>query len=255
LQGILLSIAFIVQQRSVIDFSLPDNDSFKLLLRYSLIALAGNLLYFFMYKIDYWFVRYYCSQLDLGNYIQAAKLAQMVLIIPQILASVIFPQTAGGSQQSDVGKSILILFRIMLQVFLLLILATFLIGPSLFITVFGHSFNNVQLPFLLLLPGIFSISVTVLLAAFFSGNGHVKLNVTGTAIGLAVVLITDVLLVPKYGIIGAAIASTIGYSAFLVYALYYFRKMHAFTIKEMFAFSKSDWLWVKHIVLPQKHQA
>ncbi len=250
LQGIVLAIAFIWLNGSFSVFSLPNKKEFGMLLRYSLMALAGNLLFFFMYKIDYWFVKHYRGNgAELGNYIQASKLAQMVLIIPQILASVIFPQTAGGTQQNDVGRSILVLFRLLLQVIGVLMLATLLLGQPLFIFVFGTTFNNINMPFLMLLPGIFSMSVTVLLAAFFSGHGHVKLNVIGTGIGLLVVVVLDILWVKDYGIRGAAAASSIGYSAFLFYALWYFKKIYSFKVKEMFCFSLNDWRWVKDILV------
>jgi len=248
-QGVVLAIAFIVLNKSASVFSLPNKAEFKLLLRYSLVALAGNLLFFFMYKIDYWFVKRYCDGPALGNYIQASKLAQMVLIIPQILASVIFPQTAGGTQQNDVGKSILVLFRILIQIIALLMLVTFFVGSQAFIFVFGETFNNTSIPFLLLLPGIFAMSITVLLAAFFSGHGHVKLNVIGTAIGLVVVVALDFLWVQHYGIKGAALASSIGYCTFLLYALWHFKKLYPFRLKEMLSFSINDWRWVKDILL------
>ena len=251
LQGIVLSIAFIWFNKSSHTLLLPSKPEFSLLLRYSLVALAGNLLFFFMYKIDYWFVKYYCNGIDLGNYIQASKLAQMVLIVPQILASVIFPQTAGGTQKNEVGKSILILMRILMQGIVLVMMTVFFIGPKLFVFVFGPSFNNIHAPFLLLLPGIFAMSVTVLLAAFFSGHGHVKLNVVGTGIGLLVVVAMDFLLVKNHGIKGAALASSIGYTAFFLYALWHFKKLYPFSIKEMFTCSINDWRWVKNILIPK----
>ena len=249
LQGIVLAIAFIIMNNSFAVFLLPNKAELKLLFKYSLVALAGNVLFFFMYKIDYWFVRYYCNSHDLGNYIQASKLAQMVLIIPQILASVIFPQSASGIQKQDVGTSILILFRILLQVFLLLIILTFFIGSTFFTTVFGQSFSNVQIPFLLLLPGIFSMSITVLLAAYFSGHGFIKFNVLGTGLGLIVVVLLDIILVKKMGIVGASIASSVGYTSFLLYALWHFKKLHQFSIQQMLAFATDDWRWVKNILL------
>jgi O-antigen/teichoic acid export membrane protein len=255
LQGIALAIVFLVVNKSSQFLALPNRAEFKLLLRYSLVALAGNLLFFFMYKIDYWFVKYYCLPYDLGNYIQASKLAQMVLIVPQILASVIFPQTAGGSQTNDVGKSILVLFRVLMQVILIIILLVWLLGPQLFTLVFGPTFHHTQQPFLLLLPGIFAMSVTVLITAFFSGHGHVKFNVIGTGIGLLVVVVLDLLLVKTHGIKGAAVASSIGYSSFLLYALWHFKKLHAFTVKEMFSFSLNDWRWVKDVLLHKNSKA
>jgi O-antigen/teichoic acid export membrane protein len=249
LQGVALAIAFIWHNNSLSSISLPSKDELKLLLRYSLMALAGNLLFFFMYRIDYWFVRYYCHEAGaMGNYIQASKLAQMLLIVPQILASVVFPQTASGVPSNDIGKSILKLARVLMQVFFLLFLMLIFIGNSLFHFILGDTFNHVNMPLVLLLPGIFALSVLVLLSAFFSGKGRVRLNVIGTGIGVVVVIIGDVLLIPRFGINGAATASTIAYGIYLIYGLWHLKKMFTFRLKELFAFSLSDWRWVKQVL-------
>jgi O-antigen/teichoic acid export membrane protein len=255
IQGIFLAVSFLYLNQGITQFLLPQKSEIRLMFKYALIALAGNLLFFFMYKIDYWFVKYYCSANALGNYIQASKLAQMVLIIPQILASVIFPHTAEGSKQNDVGKSILILFRVMLQVFVVLILLVWLFGAGVFIKIFGITFNQLHIPFLILLPGIFSISVSVLLAAFFSGNGLGKLNVIGTGVGLLIVIILDLLLINKYGIIGAAISSSVGYFGFLCFGLFNFNRLHPFGFKQLFNFSVNDWLWVKKVIVTKKQDS
>ena len=80
----------------------PDRPILKMVIRYSLFALVANLVYFLVNRIDYWFVEYYCSQKDLGNYIQASKIAQMLVILPAILGSTLFPlfssQEKSGSQ-------------------------------------------------------------------------------------------------------------------------------------------------------------
>lgn len=255
IQGILLAGSFLYLNQGVTQFLLPQKPELRLLFKYAFIALTGNLLFFFMYKIDYWFVKYYCNANELGNYIQASKLSQMVLIIPQILASVIFPHASEGNKQNDVGNSILILFKVMLQIFIAFFIAVWVFGGSFFIQIFGNTFNQLHIPFLILLPGIFSISVSVLLAAFFSGNGLGKYNVIGTGLGLLIVVILDLLLINKYGIIGAAISSSVGYFGFMFYGLFQFKRLHPFHLKQLFAFHLNDWLWIKKVLFSKKQQS
>ena len=69
----------------------PPGSILKNVIRYSLVALLANGIYFLVNRIDYWFVQYYCTAKDLGNYIQASKLGQMMLILPSILGSTLFP--------------------------------------------------------------------------------------------------------------------------------------------------------------------
>lgn len=258
LQGVILAIAFLYTNKSWQHVSLPNNAALKLLLRYSLVALVGNIIFFFVYKIDYWFVRYntqVCTQQDLGNYIQASKLGQMLLIVPQIFASVIFPQTASGKLKQDVNKSILVFFRVFLQVLSLVAIIVLLIGNIIFPLVFGESFNNVTIPLAILIVGIFSLSVLSLLSAYFSGKGKVNINVIGGLLALVTVIIGYYFFIPIKGVYAAAIVSTIGYTVNLVYALFIFCKDYQLGIKDIFSFSITDWIWVKNMLFNKKNSA
>lgn len=247
LQGLLLAIMFMWMHRSFSKPALPVLREYRSLFKYALVALAGNLIFFLVYRIDYWFVKHNpqsCTPEDLGNYIQASKLGQFMMVIPQILASAIFPQTASGQLRAEVNKSILVLLRIFLQVFAVIALITMLIGNQLIIFIFGDTFNNVATPLLLLIPGIAAIAILTMLSAYFSGKGKVRINVEGATLALVIVVAGDIVLIPHYGIIGAAIVSTIGYLANTLYALWHFYKDYQLTTKEVLAFSRSDWQWL-----------
>ena len=64
---------------------------------------------------------------DLGNYIQVAKLGQMLLIVPQIIASVVFPRTASGFDRQRINHIIMVMARLFSQLFLLLFIAVLLL--------------------------------------------------------------------------------------------------------------------------------
>ena len=71
-------------------------EQFRLLFRYCAMAFVGNIIYFLLYRVDYWFVENYCTPEQLGNYIQVSKLGHLFLIVPTILASAVFPITSGS---------------------------------------------------------------------------------------------------------------------------------------------------------------
>jgi len=244
IQGIMLGILFFRYNWVEGNLRLPSKPELKLLFKYSGITLLGNLTFYALYKIDYLFVNRFCSETDLGNYIQAAKLGQMLLIIPQILASAIFPQISSGELQDDVKNSIIILIRIFIQIFTLIIVVVAIVGKWIFPFVFGSSFNHVYLPMLLVLPGIFALSILALLSAFFSGRGKANINLKGAILGLLLTLILDTYLVPVYGIYAAAAVSTLSYTTNLLYSLWFYNKEAGFSIKLMVAFTLKDWKWV-----------
>ncbi len=253
IQGLLLFLFFIIKNRSWQMMQLPGSADLKKIFRYSFIALAGNVIFFLVYRIDYWFVQnsIICTKEDLGNYIQASKMGQLLLVIPQIIASAVFPQVASGLDRQEVNTSIMILARLFSLFFIAVFIAALLFGQQFFPMLFGSSFKEMNLPFLILVPGIFSLSVLTILSAYFGGVGKVKINVAGAFLALVFVIIGDYFFIPKYGIIAAALVSAIGYSINLSYALFHFYKDYDLNTKQFFAWQKNDFRWLKKVLIKQ----
>jgi len=62
-------------------------------------------------------------------------------------------------------------------------------------------------------------SIATLLAAFFGGRNQLHVNLWGSVLCLGVIGSLDLILIPVYGMRGAAIASSIGYSITGIYFL------------------------------------
>ncbi len=249
LQGFLLVIAFYWVYRILPKIELPNLIEFKELLKYSSISLVGNILFFFVYRIDYFFVKEWClNNGDLGNYIQASKLAQMLLIAPQILASSIFPQMASGENKDHIVNSINKLFRIFSIAFILLFALLFIIGKWLFPFVFGNSFTTMYVPMLILIPGIFCLCCSTLLSAYFSGKKQNQINLYAAAIALIVMIFLTIVFKSSYSIYYAASISSVAYFAETLYCFIYFSKNESYNLKQIFNYSKKDWTWLKSIL-------
>ncbi len=250
IQGIALAALFFIENKLFSSFQLPTILQFRWLFKYSLVALAGNFIFFMVYRIDFWFVEHYRSQTELGNYIQASKMGQMLLIIPQILASVIFPQTAEGLNEETIKKNIFIISRLLIQLFILLVILAALLGKLGFKYVFGTSFSIMHIPFLLLLPGILMLAILTLFSAYFGGKNMVKVDVTGATIALVFMISGNLLFTNRFGINAAAIISTISYSINLVYSLFiFFKKEKSFMLIDFLRWSKDDYRWAKQLII------
>ncbi len=251
LQGLFLVVAFAIINKSWRQISFPSLQQSGQVLKYSLVAHSGNIIFFLGYRIDYWFVhinRAVCTDADLGNYIQVSKMGQLFLIVPQIMASVIFPRSASCGNRVELSTALMTLSRLLSQFFLLTFVITLLFGGVVFKAVFGPTFNQMQWPFLIIIPGIFCLSVLVLLAAYFSGKGVLRVNVVGNAIALAVIVAGDYFLVPVYGIIGAALVSTVGYFVNTLYSLMRFYKDYSITWADFFKWRRQDYVWLLNLI-------
>ncbi len=254
LQGIVLFIAYLVQNKSWREFGWTNSIDTKKILRFSVIALMANTIFFLVYRIDYWFVHKspVCTSADLGNYIQVSKIGQMLLIVPQIIASVVYPGTASGKGREQFHTGIMIIARLLSQLFLVALILTAFFGNAIFIAVFGETFDRMWLPFMILIPGIFSLSVLTMLSSYFAGKGNLRVNVIGATIALVIVIIGDYFLVPKFGIVAAACVSTVAYMANLAFSLRQFKLDYNINIINFFSWKKSDYSWLKKITSKEK---
>ncbi len=249
LSGLVVIGAFAYTSRKESWGKRSEKKEIKSFFKYAFTALAGNVLFFLVYRIDYLFVNAspVCTDADLGNYIQVSKLGQMMLVLPQIIASVVFPQTAGGKMINAIGQQIMILTRLFSQAYLLLFALVFLFGDILFTSIFGETFNAMQWPMLFLTPGILSISILAMLSAYFSGHGKVQVNMQGAALALIIMVLGDYLFVPKYGIIAAAIVSSVSYMTNLAYSIFQFNKYFNMPFSEFFKWRVADYKWLQSV--------
>ena len=137
--------------------------------------------------------------------------------------------------------------RLFSQVFLVVFIIVAFTGNWLFIKIFGASFNKMQLPMLILIPGIFSLSISSLLSAHFSGKGNPKVNLQGAVLAVIIMVTGDYFFVLRYGIIAAAIISTLSYFIECGYISYRFYKDSAIGWLEFIRWRKSDYNFIAAI--------
>ena len=222
IQGFVIAFTYCIQNDVFKKMNFLSQYDLQKLFRYSLLALSSNIIFFLVYRVDYWFVSKNCSAIQLGNYIQASKLAQVFIMIPTTIASAVFINTASKKDQ-DINPLKMISRFVVLFYFLLIVLLI-VIGKWLFPFIYGNTFGLMYSPFLLLAPGIIALSSLALLTAYFAGIGKVLINVKGAFYSLLITVTGYFFFTPVYGINGAAAVSSIGYMFYLFYAINCFKK-------------------------------
>lgn len=246
-QGLCMAVAAKIKYVKAGTLRFLSVTAFKLLLRYCGLAFLGNIIFFLLYRIDYFFVEKYCSADQLGNYIQVSKLVHLFFILPTILASAVFPITAAG-QKEGINNLLTLLSRTIFILYILTCLVLGFAGKWLFPFVFGESFTEMYQPFLLLIPGILALSGIFTLTAYFAGKNRIRVNITGSVYALIVILIGDIIFIPKYGIHAAALVSSIGYIVYQVYIISVFKKEYQSSVADFFIFRSSDWKQIKNSI-------
>ncbi|MBX2923500.1 MAG: oligosaccharide flippase family protein [Chitinophagaceae bacterium] len=240
LQGLVLALLFFLFNKTRSVTLLPSNQSLRQVFKYAFHAFGANLIFFLLYRVDYFFVEKYCSAGDLGNYIQVSKLVQLFLVLPAIIASAIFPMSAAGDKEA-LHRGLAQLSRMLVFGYCMICIVLSIVGYWLFPWVFGKSFNNMFIPFILLIPGIISLCVVSLLSAYFAGQDKVWVNAMGSFCGLVMIVLGDVIWIPANGIVAASAVSSIGYCMVLLALLFAWRKERApLRIQDLFVIRPAD---------------
>ena len=248
LQGFLCFLSFVFYYKVKLFSSAISMTSVHTIFRFAITATGANIIFFLLYRIDYWFVEKNCSALALGNYIQASKMGQLCLVIPQMLAAAVFPATSSGKDKEILQLSLISIMRILLKVFAVLFLLFLFSGTYIFTFIFGKDFIQANPPFLLLLPGILCLAGLSIMSAYFGGNNRVVVNLKGAIIGLIIVITGSIACWQFYSIRIAAIISSLGYGANFLYAILIFRKNEKFPLKVLVSFKNGDLRWIIHVL-------
>ncbi len=243
-QGLLLTCFFVIKYTSRKQVGFIPVAIIKPFISFAFITLITNVMTFLIYRIDYWFVKKYCTNgysdmSDLGNYIQVGKIGQLFFILPSILAAVVFPMTASG-QKENINEKMQLLSRCLVLFYMIACFILAVTGYWLFPFVFGNTYASMYVPFLLFIPGILSYSVIHLLAAYYGGRKVLSINFWGNVVALVIIIIGDILVIPSYGIRGAALVSSTGYISYLLYMMVAHTKKYGTSFSDFLLFKKAD---------------
>jgi O-antigen/teichoic acid export membrane protein len=174
----------------------------------------GQLFRFFSGRFDVLVLSFMAPLATVGYYAVAQVVAEIVLVVPQSFGFVVLPMVAAG-EAHRAGPAL----RLVGSLSLLGVLAVSIVGPALIILGFGAAFRPALVPFFILLPGIWMLGCANICGSVLSGKkrpGSASLLAGGAAL---LTLILDLALIPPFGAVGAAIASTAAYSLFGISSL------------------------------------
>lgn len=243
----LLSVGIysIMKTRNKLRFSLKHSRGLpkKLLKKGTIFALALFILNI-NYRIDILVLERFVSSSDLGIYTTASGLAELVWQLPNAIAVVIFSSSANQSDDQSAVDTAVKTVRVSLFISavgsLLFALTSRWIVPLLY----GQDFLLSAEIINLLLPGIVIIIVVQILHATLSGRGYPLMGFSMLTVGVLINIILNLLLVPNYGIHGAAVSSTISYAAGGIGFSYVFSKRMSVPMSEFLIMKKRDWDYI-----------
>lgn len=205
-----LLIGYIV--RRTVGFGRPDHRLAQRTLRFGLQAYVGRVLLVGNYRVDQWILAGLAGPRELGLYSIAVAWAEVLFYLPTVLMIVQRPYLVRASA-GDAARRSAIAFRIGVLCTLPAALAMIVAAPVLCSTVFGEEFSGAVGDLRLLALGAFGIVALQQLGDALTARGAPLRSSIAIGVAFVATIALDLLLIPELGGTGAALASTLAYSA------------------------------------------
>lgn len=208
--------------------------TFKEALKLGFYNQTGRIAQLFNYRLSYFLLGFYSTTAFVGIYATATNIAESVWLVSSSLSLVQYSRISNSTNKKYSNQLTLIMLKISFIVSFFSMIALMICPNSIYQFVFGKEFVNVKNILLFLSPGILAFSLSAIFSNHFSGNGKHKVNSVSSWIGLIITLCLSAFFVNYFGIIGAAICTSISYISSTVYQMFLFRKTENIEIQSFF---------------------
>jgi len=240
LATIIIALFVILLIRKIVNFHPSFNRAlFKNALSYGGKIYLGNIAQFLNYRLDMLLIAIFLIPASVGLYSIAVEIVEKLWLIPMAAATVLFPRVS-SLKDSQVNFLTPRVCRHTLFIITVISLGLVILAYPLIKIFFGSAFLPSLTPLLILLPGIVAFSGARVLLADLSGRGKPEIGMRAAFISLAINIPLNILLIPRWGISGAAFASTIAYILATLIIIIAFAKISKRSFSEILLVKKRD---------------
>jgi O-antigen/teichoic acid export membrane protein len=188
-------------------------ESIRLGMKAYVIAFFG----FLVLRIDLLMVKYMVGATQAGYYSISQVLSENTMMFPVVLGLLLFPKLSGLRDRNEkfrlTAKAVGVTAALMLPV---VVIAAFAAGPIISMA-FGRSFLPAVPPFVWLMPGIYFLAIETVMVQYLNSEGFPLVIVVAWIVDTFINIGLNVWAIPRYGIAGASVNSSICY--FLMFVI------------------------------------
>jgi O-antigen/teichoic acid export membrane protein len=206
-------------------WSRPDPRLGRKIAGYGMRGQIGSLIDLLNLRLDVAFLGAMAGPAALGVYTVASKFAELVQLPGLAVNYVLYPDFA-NQDRATAGRRTARLILPALGVSVLAALVLALLTGFVLPLLFSQAFDGAVRPTYILLCGLATFGVSGLVMAYMYGVGRPGAASMAQGVGLIATVVLDLILIPRHGTTGAAIASAISYTVTTAVVLGYFAHIH-----------------------------
>jgi len=242
-------LGWVLRKDFAVDFKLPQG-MLKSGIDYGLKSYGILVINFLNYRLDMFLLKYFKSSSEVGYYSLAVGMAELLWLVPNSTIAPLFNRIAGGDGE-DRSELTVRTCRWSLYFLVAISGAMLLCGRFFIELLYGAEYLPSYLPFIFLLPGVCLFPVCKLLNVDLAARGMPGYGTITSAVALVANISVNLVLIPRFGTVGAAISSSISYSLMSLLSVLFFMKVSGMPFRKIFLIEKSELEYIWNL-LPRK---
>jgi O-antigen/teichoic acid export membrane protein len=216
LAGISASVVMIAGSLAAIGRLRPsvDLDLMRRLFAYGSRVSVGWIFQLVNYRADVFVLQAFVPLNDVGVYVVAVLVAELALTAGGALSTSVSALVANYEGERRQSETIASSMRHGIILTAATVGGLAMVGGFAIPILFGPAFTAAVTPMYILLPGMFFLGCGTVVAGNLRGFGRPGISSLLAAVAVVITLALDFLLIPRHGIDGAALASTIAYTVY-----------------------------------------
>ena len=187
----------------------PDGSLLARMIRYGIKFHIAILAAAIIFRADLLVVNHFRGPAEAGVYSVATQFGMMLMLLPGVIATILFPRVAAEQDQRGETTSLVTRYTAFVTFFVCLAAVPF---SFLLPLIYGAEFAESTRLLLILLPGVYLVGVESVLVQHFNALGLPRIIPIYWVVTLFLNLTLVFWLVPRLGAQGAAVASTVSYA-------------------------------------------
>lgn len=242
-------VVFVIVSREIKGISFKiDKGYLKDAYQYGGKLYTGFMLNFLSRRFNLILINLFMSPIMVGFFGLASSLSEKVWLIADAIGTVLFPKIASAKDNEKKKVFTPLIFKTTLLIVVVICVFLYALGEWLIVFLYSPSFFESVRPFRFLLLGVVAASGWRILENDLRGREKPGLITCIMAVSLVVNILLNILLIPRYGMMGAAWASVVSVIASLIISVFAYCQVSGNKVHLLLLFSRSDLIAYKNLV-------
>ncbi|WP_370901221.1 polysaccharide biosynthesis C-terminal domain-containing protein [Chryseobacterium gossypii] len=190
-------------------------------------------------RLSYYFLEYFKGIVSVGIFSVGIAFSEAIWTVSRSLSVILYAEVVNSSNPATAIEKTKISMKISFLITVLFITVILLMPAQLYVLVFGKDFYQTKQITLLLSPGILAIAVSNIIGYYFAGINKLRILNVKSVIGLIFTIVSSFYIVPRWGISGACIVTSVSYCLSSALLFWRFYRITAFSFHD-FILSRAE---------------